>query len=639
MAKFGKHITDPVLPSADGSDFKSINEWTCEDLLGAIRQGADRPTNDESHARALKIFTFSFNFQSKIQVNYDSLNAKAGQLKHMGILLGPSIIGFILLRQVEKASTYKWGRDLRPAIQTLRQKYPYNHTHDAASIAEMLTLFAGADAVRNLVEAPTIIHESALAVDFVSQLLNERDVYSNNDSATNKQANLYSTLPQYAADPPTTTTSQHNVPAPSQGAPVPSTYKCKAQRKYLARQQKRLVQAEEEDCIDRNIQWAEDELTSLAKTSQSKGRLAIDASHNKIKSPPTSILQNGRMAGCAFATTTKRICHRFHTTQHVQFHKQHSTHLFSTDNIPAITYDSGADGHYLNEDDRRRARLPILRPSTKHVAVANGQVSTAKHESSLPFEGLSQRANKADTFDDFPQSLMSVGKVSDDGTISVFTKDGVTVQREDDVLITCKGAPIFIGVRDHNGRYRVPLIQNKGHWQPRIPTKKARQHFEQANSVYDLPSTEQAIKWMHAVCGYPVKSTWLKAIKAGNFMGWPLLTEQNVKKYYPETTATPKGHLNQSRKNVRSTETKPFKEPNTSQLRGRKNKDVYIKVYDVRETVFTDQTGQFPTRSQSGNKYIMVMVDIDSSGILVPSIRDPTPTSKTRWHRTQGARP
>jgi hypothetical protein len=73
--------------------------------------------------------------------------------------------------------------------------------------------------------------------------------------------------------------------------------------------------------------------------------------------------------------------------------------------------------------------------------------------------------------------------------------------------------------------------------------------LEQANSVYDLPSTEQAIKWMHAVCSFSVKSTWLKAIKAGNYVGWPLLTEANVKKYYPESTETPKGHLNQSRKN------------------------------------------------------------------------------------------
>ena len=62
---------------------------------------------------------------------------------------------------------------------------------------------------------------------------------------------------------------------------------------------------------------------------------------------------------------------------------------------------------------------------------------------------------------------------------------------------------------------------------------------------------------MNAVCGYPVKSTWLKAIKAGNFIGWPFLTVENVKKYYPETTETPKGHMTQTRKNVQSTKPQP----------------------------------------------------------------------------------
>ncbi len=50
--------------------------------------------------------------------------------------------------------------------------------------------------------------------------------------------------------------------------------------------------------------------------------------------------------------------------------------------------------------------------------------------------------------------------------------------------------------------------------------------FAPGHSIYDLPSTEQAIKWMHAVCGYPVKPAWLKAIKAGNYIGWPMLTER-----------------------------------------------------------------------------------------------------------------
>jgi len=37
--------------------------------------------------------------------------------------------------------------------------------------------------------------------------------------------------------------------------------------------------------------------------------------------------------------------------------------------------------------------------------------------------------------------------------------------------------------------------------------------------------------------------------------------------------------------------------------------------------MFSDQTGQFPTHSQQGNKYIMVMVEIDSNAILVEPMK------------------
>jgi len=59
----------------------------------------------------------------------------------------------------------------------------------------------------------------------------------------------------------------------------------------------------------------------------------------------------------------------------------------------------------------------------------------------------------------------------------------------------------------------------------------------------------------------------------------------------------------------------------TSQLQGKKVRDVYTTAYDVRETMFSDQTGQYPTRSQRGNKYIMVMVEIDSNAILVEPMK------------------
>ena len=98
-----------------------------------------------------------------------------------------------------------------------------------------------------------------------------------------------------------------------------------------------------------------------------------------------------------------------------------------------------------------------------------------------------------------------------------------------------------MGRRDVKGRYKIPLIQQPDH--------------QQALNVYDLPTIEEAVRWMHASCGYPVKSTWIKAIKAGNFLGWPIINIRTVSTYYPETQETPKGHLNQTRKNVRSTKT------------------------------------------------------------------------------------
>ena len=393
-------------------------------------------------------------------------------------------------------------------------------------------------------------------------------------------------------------------------------------RKHRLQTLQRLAQ-QEDLFLDECITSAEDERTVMAKNdTTNKKKRAIELAHKPSKAGTRpGYAQRIRNATYTATTQLNRTFGKLLAKKTVSFRLcPQSNYWGKTKRDEAangvhLTYDSGADGHYISEADRKKARMPILRPSTRKVRVANGDTSEAKHVTHLPFPHLSAKATQADTFEHFPTSLMSVGKTSDDGTISVFTKNGVSVHKEEDVLITCKGKPILIGIRDEQGRYRIPLVQQRGQWQPRRPSTKARKALNQANSVYDLPSTEQAIKWMHAVCGYPVKSTWMKAIAAGNYIGWPMLTVKNVNKYYPETNETPMGHLNQTRKNVRST--KPLEMSNTTRLKGKKMRDVYISVYNTRETMFTDQTGQFPTRSQRGNKYIMIMVEIDSNAILV----------------------
>ncbi len=84
--------------------------------------------------------------------------------------------------------------------------------------------------------------------------------------------------------------------------------------------------------------------------------------------------------------------------------------------------------------------------------MADGGTSRGKYVTALPLPQLSARAAEADTFTAFPHSLLSVGRTADDGNVSIFTKSGVTVHKETDVLITCRGKPIMVGKRDKNGR-------------------------------------------------------------------------------------------------------------------------------------------------------------------------------------------
>ena len=81
--------------------------------------------------------------------------------------------------------------------------------------------------------------------------------------------------------------------------------------------------------------------------------------------------------------------------------------------------------------------------------------------------------------------------------------------------------------------------------------------------------------------------------------------------------------MNQTQKNVRSTKLTPLPLgiSDTITLRGKKQRAVHTKVYDVRNTIFFDQTGKFPKKSQRGNKCIMVMVEINSNAILVEPLK------------------
>jgi hypothetical protein len=88
---------------------------------------------------------------------------------------------------------------------------------------------------------------------------------------------------------------------------------------------------------------------------------------------------------------------------------------------------------------------------------------------------------------------------------------------------------------------------------PQSNYKNACNHADETSNLKEL------IKYLHATALSPFKSTWINAIKNGNFSSWPGLTEHAVEKHLSKSTATVKGNFNQQIMFARSTQ--PKKEP------------------------------------------------------------------------------
>ena len=281
-------------------------------------------------------------------------------------------------------------------------------------------------------------------------------------------SNRYATLPAFSTPPDQI---QHPEITSSPPTQHQSHYRLKIKRRRKATLAQQIKQLCENEFFDEQITRSEDERTSLAKDDTTNAqRVMIDAAHSASSPTSLTFLQRGVNAGYNLSTKFRRAIRNLKNNNQprVQFARKPDIVTFrKEEEATMVTYDSGADGHYFSEADRKSAGLPILRRSTKHVGVANGGTSSGKYVTRLPFPKLSQKAAEADTFEDFSSSLLSVGKTADDGNISIFTKEGVTVHKEEDVLITCRGEPILIGTRDERGRYRIPLQQRRGQWQPR----------------------------------------------------------------------------------------------------------------------------------------------------------------------------
>ena len=108
------------------------------------------------------------------------------------------------------------------------------------------------------------------------------------------------------------------------------------------------------------------------------------------------------------------------------------------------------------------------------------------------------------------------------------------------------------------------------------------------------------------ILGSPTKQTLYNASRAGLLTAFPGLTSQLISRYYEQTAATAKGHLDLTRKNQRSTQ--PVSPSQSISLPTKiDDPTIYINTF----TMFSDMSGNFNHPTETGDTAILLMYHDD----------------------------
>ena len=98
-----------------------------------------------------------------------------------------------------------------------------------------------------------------------------------------------------------------------------------------------------------------------------------------------------------------------------------------------------------------------------------------------------------------------------------------------------------------------------------------------------------------------------QAVKKGFLGNFPRITSQMIAANLPNTIATSKGHLDQTRQGQHSTKPPPPTKAVETEITDDTN-IAFLKVLPISETIHSDLTGRFPIVSSKGNQYLFVSV-------------------------------
>ena len=107
----GSNITDAILRMPNGSDHKSIDDFTLYEVMKVVIDGADWPTTNDMLGQLLEVINHTFDFRKKVSVNMELMQSNTARMATYGIVIGIPQLTLTLLANIETSTKSDYGRE------------------------------------------------------------------------------------------------------------------------------------------------------------------------------------------------------------------------------------------------------------------------------------------------------------------------------------------------------------------------------------------------------------------------------------------------------------------------------------------------------------------------------------------------
>jgi hypothetical protein len=105
----GSDITNAVLQTADGSDHKSIDDYTLFVVMAAAIDGANQPSTTNVLEQLLEVINHTFDFQKKVSVNMELMQSNVARMATYGIAISIPQLTLTFVANFKNATKAKYG--------------------------------------------------------------------------------------------------------------------------------------------------------------------------------------------------------------------------------------------------------------------------------------------------------------------------------------------------------------------------------------------------------------------------------------------------------------------------------------------------------------------------------------------------